>query len=165
MVALPIALKWMYSTFSQYELAFHNSWLFRCMCLLAGINLLSCQWNSCVCALPSRRLCADCWPHFCDSAFGPATLTVDTISRVFVSLAHGPQLLFCCRDIDEAFSTAANQKPFVNKDLCTRKSFKRTLIRVRDKRLALAWQLKMWGRFSGELEHYSTHTTTRLLPC
>ena len=34
---------------------------------------------------------------------------------------------FCCRAIVKAISAAANQKPFVNKDLCTRKSVKRTI--------------------------------------
>ena len=33
----------------------------------------------------------------------------------------------CCRAIIKAFSAAANQKPFLNKDLCTRKSVKRTV--------------------------------------
>ena len=42
----------------------------------------------------------------------------------------------------QSFSAAANQKPFVNKDLCTRKSVKRTIKVVRAKRLASAWQLK-----------------------
>jgi len=42
----------------------------------------------------------------------------------------------CCRAIVEVFSAAANQKPVGNKDLCTRNSVKRTLKRVRVKRLA-----------------------------
>jgi len=55
----------------------------------------------------------------------------------------------------QSFSAAANQKPFVYNDLCTRKSLKRTIKVVRAKRLASAWQLKMSGSFSRELEQYS----------
>jgi len=44
----------------------------------------------------------------------------------FVLLAHGPRWLFLLSRHHKAFSAAANQKPFVNKDLCTRKSVKRT---------------------------------------
>ena len=59
-----------------------------------------------------------------------------------VSLAHGQRWLFLLSRHRKAFSAAANQKPFVNKDLCTRKSVKRTIKVVRAKRLASAWQLK-----------------------
>ena len=72
-----------------------------------------------------------------------------------VSLAHGPHWLFLLWRHCEAISAAANQKPFVNKDLCTRKSVKRTVKVVRAKRLASAWQLKMSGSFSRELDQYS----------
>ena len=72
-----------------------------------------------------------------------------------VSLAHGPRWLILLSRHRKAISAAANQKPFVNKDLCTRKSVKRTIKVVRAKRLASAWQLKMSGSFSRELEQYS----------
>jgi len=45
----------------------------------------------------------------------------------FVSPAHGPRWLFLLSRHRKAISAAANQKPFVNKDLCTRKSVKRTI--------------------------------------
>ena len=44
-----------------------------------------------------------------------------------VSLAHGPRWLFLLSRHRKAISAAANQKPFVNKHLCTRKSVKRTI--------------------------------------
>jgi len=44
-----------------------------------------------------------------------------------VSLAHGPRWLFLLSRHRKAISAAANQKPFVNKDLCARKSGKRTI--------------------------------------
>jgi len=44
-----------------------------------------------------------------------------------VSLAHGARWLFLLLRHRKAISAAANQKPFVNKDLCTRKSVKRTI--------------------------------------
>ena len=47
--------------------------------------------------------------------------------QVFVSLPHGPHWLFLLSRHRKAISAAANQKPFVNKDLCTRKSVKRTI--------------------------------------
>ena len=72
-----------------------------------------------------------------------------------LSLVHGPRWLFLLSRHREAISTAANQKPFVNKDLCTRKSVKRTIKVVRAKRFASAWQLKMLGSFSRELNQYS----------
>ena len=72
-----------------------------------------------------------------------------------VSLAHGPRWLFLLSRHRKAFSAAAIQKPFVNKDLCTRKSVKRTIKVVRTKRLTSAWQLKMSGSFSRELDQYS----------
>ena len=72
-----------------------------------------------------------------------------------VSLVHGPRWLFLLSRHREAISAAANQKPFVNKDLFTRKSVKRTIKVVRAKRLASAWQLKMSGSFNRELEHCS----------
>jgi len=46
---------------------------------------------------------------------------------------------------------AADQKPFVNKDLCNSKSAKtncKEVRKVRNIRLASAWQLKMSGSFS-----------------
>jgi len=43
------------------------------------------------------------------------------------SLAHGPRGLFLLSRHRKAISAAANQKPFVNKDLCSRKSVKRTI--------------------------------------
>jgi len=47
------------------------------------------------------------------------------VFRVFHSAVRTIHvLLFCCRTIDEVFSAAANQKPFANNDLCTRKSVK-----------------------------------------
>ena len=70
-------------------------------------------------------------------------------------LVHGPRWLFLLSRQSEAISAAANQNPFVNKDLCTRKSVKQTIKGVRAKRLASAWQLKMSGSFSRELEQYS----------
>jgi len=44
-----------------------------------------------------------------------------------VSLAHGPRWLFLLSRHRKGISAAANQNPFVNKDLCTRKSVKRTI--------------------------------------
>jgi len=85
-------------------------------------------------------------PHFRESSFA--------------LLAHGPRWLVLLSRHRKVISAAANQKPFVNKDLCTRKSVKQTIKEVRAKRLALAWQLKMSGSFSKELNN--THTTTRL---
>jgi len=41
--------------------------------------------------------------------------------------------------LSKHFSAAANQKPFGNKDLCTRKSAKTNCKEVRAKRLASAW--------------------------
>jgi len=41
-------------TFSHYEVAVHNVWLFRCMCLLPGISLLSVKEIH-VCALDYLR--------------------------------------------------------------------------------------------------------------
>jgi len=73
----------------------------------------------------------------------------------FVSLAHGPRWLFLLSHHRKAISAAANQKPFVNKDLCTRKSVKRTIEVVKAKRLASAWQLKMSGSLWRDLEQYS----------
>jgi len=72
-----------------------------------------------------------------------------------VSLVHGPRWLFLLSRHREAISAAANQMPFVTKDLRTRKSVKRAIKVVRAKRLASAWQLKMSGNFSRELHHYS----------
>ena len=60
----------------------------------------------------------------------------------FVPLAHGLRWLLLLLRHRKAISAAANQKPFVYKDLCTRKSMKRTIKVVRAKRLASAWQLK-----------------------
>ena len=71
------------------------------------------------------------------------------------SLAHGPRGLFLLSRHRKAISAAANQKPFVNKDLCTRKSVKRTIEVVKAKRLASAWQLKMSGSLWRDLEQYS----------
>jgi len=44
-----------------------------------------------------------------------------------LSLAHGPRWLFLLSLHRKGISAAADQKPFVNKDLCTRKSVKRTI--------------------------------------
>jgi len=44
-----------------------------------------------------------------------------------LSLAHGPRWLILLSRHRKAISASANQKPFVNKDLCTRKSVKRTI--------------------------------------
>ena len=65
--------------------------------------------------------------------------------------------------LSKEYSAATNQKPFVNKDLWTRKSAKTNFIRVRAKRLALAWQLKLSGSFSRELEQYSHNKAVSLL--
>jgi len=43
------------------------------------------------------------------------------------SLGHGPRWLFLLSRQCEAISAAAKQKPCVNKDLCTRKSVRRTI--------------------------------------
>jgi len=94
----------------------------------------------------SIRIAFEVWSIGVDITF--------SVSRVFVSLAHGPRWLFLLSRHHKAISAAANQKPFV-KDLCTRKSVKRTIKEVRAKRLALASQLEMSGSFSRELEQYS----------
>jgi len=60
--------------------------------------------------------------RFCPSAWTPRFQRVE-----FVSLAHGPRWLFLLLRHRKAISAAANQKPFVNKHLCTRKSVKRTI--------------------------------------
>ena len=96
--------------------------------------------------------------HDLDSHYSVLSIGVDTTlseSVECVSLVHGPRWLFLLSRHREAISAAANQKPFVNKDLCTKKSVKRTIKVVRAKRLASAWQLKMSGSFSRELEQYS----------
>ena len=72
-----------------------------------------------------------------------------------MSLAHGPRWLFLLSRHRKAIFAAGNQKPFVNKDLCTRKSVKRIIKEVKARRLASAWELKMSGSFSRELEQYS----------
>ena len=64
-----------------------------------------------------------------------------------------PRWLFLLSRHRKTLSAAANQKPFVNKDLCTRKSVKRIIKEVKAKRLASAWQIS--GSFSQELEQYS----------
>jgi len=78
-----------------------------------------CQGILCVHAMTSIAHC-----------FSVLSIGVNTMlseSRVFVSLAHGPRWLFLLSRHRKAISAAANQKPFVNKDLCTRKSMKRTV--------------------------------------
>ena len=75
--------------------------------------------------------------RFCPSACTPRFQRESSC----VSLVHGSRWLFLVSR-HRSFSAAANQKPFVNKDLCTRKSVKRTIKVVRAKRLASAWQLK-----------------------
>ena len=72
-----------------------------------------------------------------------------------VSLVLGPRWLSLLSRHREAISATANPNPFVNKDWCTRKSVKRTIKVVRAKRLASAWQLKVSGSFSRELNQYS----------
>ena len=74
---------------------------------------------------------------------------------------------FCCRAILKACSaaSAANQKPFVNKKLSTRKSAKTNCEEVRAKHLASAWQHKMSGssnasRFSETLLRSDTNSTS-----
>ena len=67
----------------------------------------------------------------------------------FVSPAHGPRWLFLLSRHRKAISAAANQKPFVNKDLCTRKSVKRTIKWWEPKALLrlgnLKWQAVLVG--------------------
>ena len=76
---------------------------------------------ACLRALTSFSLFLNVWsaaawtPRFCKSSF--------------VSLSTDGVACFCCRAIDKAISAAVaadNQTPFVNKDLCTRKSVKRS---------------------------------------
>ena len=62
--------------------------------------------------------------RFCPSAWTPR------FQRVELCVASAWTTL--------AVSAATNQKPFVNKDLCTRKSVKQTIKVVRAKRLASA---------------------------
>ena len=71
------------------------------------------------------------------------------------SLALGPRWLFLLSRHRKAISAAANQKPFCKLRLCTRKYVKRTIKEVKTQHLASAWQLKMSGNFSRELEQYS----------
>ena len=91
-----------------------------------------------------------CIIRFCPSAWTPrfqeVELCIASARTTLAVSAVAPSY---------SFSAAANQKPFVNKDLCTRKSVKRTIKVVRAKRFASAWQLKMLGSFSRELNQYS----------
>ena len=69
-------------------------------------------------------------------------------SRVFRSASHGAAYTFAVSAVapsSKAFAAAVNLKPFVNKDLCTRKSVKPNFKQARAKLLASAWQFKMSG--------------------
>ena len=77
------------------------------------------------------------------------------ILSAWIPRFQGGELCIASARTTLAVSAAANQKPFVNKALCTRESVKRTIKEVRAKRLASAWQLKMSGSFNRELEQYS----------
>jgi len=88
--------------------------------------------------------------RFCPSAWTPRFQSESSC----VSLVHGPGWLFLLSRHLKAFLLLLI-RTLVNKDLCTRKSVKRTIEVVRAKHLASAWQLKMSGSFSRELEQYS----------
>ena len=77
---------------------------------------------------PRMTSIAHCIIRFCPSAWTPRF--------------QGVELCIASARTTLAVSAAASQKPFVNKDLCTRKSVKRTIRVVRAKRLVSAWQLK-----------------------
>ena len=145
---------WRYSGFnSHYELPFPYSRLYSVREVWFVSTCHSRQGISCVRApLRPRK-----WPRFriCFRSF--VFFGVDTTLQWvdFVSLAHGPRWLFLLSRHHKAISAAADQNPFVNKDLCTRKSVTRTIKEVRAKRLASAWQLKMSGSFSREPDQYS----------
>jgi len=84
-------------------------------------------------------------------AFEVLSIGVDT--RLFVPASRAVHVgCFCFRVIVKLLLLLLISSLFVNKDLCTRKSVKRTIKEVRDKRLASAWRLKMSGSFSQELE-------------
>ena len=89
--------------------------------------------------LLGRRLCALTSFHRQGSVLSRG----DNVLELFCSARRAFQaLLFCCRAVVEVFSAAANQKPHVNKDLCTRKSVKRTSKRVRANTLLRLVNLK-----------------------
>ena len=75
-----------------------------------------------VCALHCVRAITSIRMAFEVLSFSAWTPTFRFRESSCVSLAHVPHWLFLLRRLCKAVSAAANQKPFVNKDLCTRKS-------------------------------------------
>jgi len=70
----------------------------------------------------AHHLDSHCAFRFCPSAWTPR------FERVELCIANARTTLAVSAVApSECFSAAANQKPFVNKDLCTRKSVKRTI--------------------------------------
>jgi len=105
-------------TFSHYDLPFPTrccipylrSGLYQLVIRVKGFRVFS-QW-------PRLRIAFGFVHRHGHHAFSESS---------FVSLAHGPRWLFLLSRHRKTISAAANQKPFVNKDLCTRKSVKRTI--------------------------------------
>ena len=141
-------------TFSHYDLPFPTrycipyvrSGLYQLVIRVKGFR---------VCALHcdlAITLITHCIIRFGPSAWTPRFQRVELrIASVWTTLAVSA----VAPSWSYSTSAAANEKPFVNKDLCTRKSVKRTIKVMRAKRLASAWQLKPSGSFSLELNQYS----------
>jgi len=113
---------------SLYDLAFWKLWLlFYSMCLLSKSQpIFPREFHMCMCDCLSTE-CV-CWRHFTLSKFRTVKLG-DHVFRVVHSALHVIHVLLY-QAINEVFF-AANQKLFINKELCTRKSVKQTLKGVR----------------------------------
>jgi len=115
----------------------------------------------------SYSLCLACGTRFRYSSLIQRRGRHVFVSRVFDLLAHRPRLLFCCRAIAKEFSAAAAakayQKPFVHKDMCTRKSVKQTMKRVRANSLLRLGIFKFHAVLIGSQK--SARTPTKLLGC
>jgi len=128
-------------------LAFSNSVIFYTYGL-ACVNLPFAPVEKCRVCFRVQIRCADCI-----SAERLCFCVGTTLLRVVRSAWRAVNvLLFCCRAMVEVFSAAANQKPFVNNDLCTRKSVKTNFKKSESQRFASAWQHQMSGTFSVESE-------------
>ena len=110
-------------TFSHYDLSFPTRYCIPCM--RSGLyQLVICVKGFRVCALHCFHIITSITHciRFCPSAWTPCFQRVEFgIANVRTTLA------ISAAAPSQSYSAAANQMPFVNKDLCTRKSVKRTI--------------------------------------
>ena len=114
-----------------------HEFLLLCACLCQSFSPREFR----VCVLESSRIDWVCRHHFTSRRFALYSVKT-TCCRGSFCLACGERLLFCCYAVVEAFSAAGYQKPFVNKDLCTRKSVKPAFEKVKENALLRLCNLK-----------------------